>query len=528
MDEVNEGLSGMGFEVTRVSDPRSDQLRNAFQDFINAHGYGAGNRLLFFYSGHGHSRDNGTKGYLVPTNAPDPRRDETGFLRTALPMSQIHAWCRQMEAKHALFLFDSCFSGSVFRTKALPDTPPHITASTSKPVRQFISAGSADQQVPAKSVFQPLFLRGLRGAADLSRDGYITGTELGLYLSQEVPQYDRGQTPQFGKMRDPDLDEGDFVLVSPASGPTAVTPPAPPERPRVSPIVLPEAERLLQELMQPDATDARRRAIGIRLSDLGDPRPGVGVRSGVPDVEWVSVSPGGSVDIAGSRKSVSPFYIARHEVTYGQYEAFVEASDGFDNPQWWQGMPSKYRPPNKELNAQKNSLLNAPRENVSWYQAVAFTRWLSARLKAKNASVSAGGVRVSGVDWEARLPTEWEWQWAAQGGSKKRGYPWGSWRAGRANAAQVLDSTTAVGMYPEGAAASGALDMSGNVWEWCLNKYESPYSTAVDTSNDYRALRGGSFFDSREGAACAVRDPASPPNARVSGLGFRVGLFSPQ
>ena len=178
MDEVGAALTEMGFSVTRVSDPDDDALQSAFEDFIDAHGYVPGNRLLFFYSGHGHSRDNGNRGYLVPTDAPNPRSDETGFLRTALPMSQILEWCRQIEAKHALFLFDSCFSGSVFKTKALPDTPPHITASTSKPVRQFISAGSANQEVPAKSVFTLCFLRALRGEADLTRDGYVTGTEL--------------------------------------------------------------------------------------------------------------------------------------------------------------------------------------------------------------------------------------------------------------------------------------------------------------------------------------------------------------
>jgi formylglycine-generating enzyme required for sulfatase activity len=245
----------------------------------------------------------------------------------------------------------------------------------------------------------------------------------------------------------------------------------------------PEADRLIQELGGSNLTDARRLEVGVHLSKMGNPRPGVGAQNGVPEVDWVFVSLGGSVDIEGTRKTVAPFYLARYPVTYAQYEAFVKASDGFDNSAWWRDMPSKYTPPNEGPDSQRNTLRNAPRDNVSWYQAVAFTRWLTSRMKASNAAFSSGGARVNGVAWEVRLPTEWEWQWAAQGGSEKRSYPWGSWQDGRANAGDVLNTTTSVGMYPQGAAASGALDMSGNVWEWCLNKLDSPHFTAVYTTN---------------------------------------------
>ncbi|MEO2004352.1 MAG: SUMF1/EgtB/PvdO family nonheme iron enzyme, partial [Candidatus Poribacteria bacterium] len=272
----------------------------------------------------------------------------------------------------------------------------------------------------------------------------------------------------------------------------------------------PEADRLLQELYEESLSDARRLDIGVQLAKMGDPRPGVGVENGVPDVDWVHVSPGGSVDIKGTRQSVSPFYLARYPVTYAQYKVFVKASDGFNNPAWWRGMPSKYTPPARTMALQRNRLDNAPRVDVSWYQAVAFTRWLNARLKAGSASLASGGARVNGGTWEVRLPTEWEWQWAAQGGSEQRAYPWGSWQAGHTNAGGVLKSTTAVGMYPLGSAASGALDMSGNVWEWCLSKYGAPYSTAVDGTNEYRVLRGGSFGGYREFASSSFRNGYFP------------------
>lgn len=215
MDETRDvqvALEANGFSVTRVIDPDNERLENAFKVFIDKYGYDRDNRLLFYFSGHGFSRKKGEKGYLVPVNAPDPRADEKGFLRKALPMSQVIAWCRQMEAKHALFLFDSCFSGTIFKTKALPEIPPHISSITSRPVRQFITAGDAGEEVPAKSVFAKCLIRALNGEADYNKDGYITGTELGMYLNERVLHYDSGQTPQYGKIRDPELDEGDFVF----------------------------------------------------------------------------------------------------------------------------------------------------------------------------------------------------------------------------------------------------------------------------------------------------------------------------
>lgn len=210
---IEDLLRTNGFITVKVIDPNSTELKQAFENFIARYGYDKKNRLLFIYSGHGWSRKQGEQGYLVPSDAPDPRQNEKEFLRLSLNMTRVLAWCKEMDARHALFLFDSCFSGSIFKTRALPETPPHITALTAKPVRQFITAGDEGQEVPAKSVFAKCLLRGLSGEADLSRDGYITGTELGMYLHDKVIYYKTGQTPQYGKMRDPDLDEGDFVFL---------------------------------------------------------------------------------------------------------------------------------------------------------------------------------------------------------------------------------------------------------------------------------------------------------------------------
>ncbi len=210
---VRETLEEQGFAVETLMNPTESMLRDQFEDFIDAYGYEPENRLLFYYAGHGHTQERNERqfGYLVPADAPDPYSNKRAFSRKALKMEQIRSWARQIESKHALFVFDSCFSGSVFQSRAAL-VPEHISFSTTKPVRQFIAAGTADQTVPAESVFRPLFIRGINGKADYDEDGYVTGVELGMYLQKEVPQYKTGQTPQYGKIRDPYLDEGNFVF----------------------------------------------------------------------------------------------------------------------------------------------------------------------------------------------------------------------------------------------------------------------------------------------------------------------------
>jgi len=212
LDKVEAMLRRQGFVVQKSLDPNGETLERTIGDFIKHYGYEKGNRLLFYYSGHGYTRDNGAKGYLVPTDAPNPQKDEKGFLRKALDMNQILAWSRQMESKHALFLFDSCFSGTIFKQRALPKEPHNISTLTAEPVREFIIACSAGEEVPAKSTFTPAFIDGIEhGLADVNQDGYVSGTELGLYLRSEVPKHAH-ENPQFGKISDYALSRGDFVF----------------------------------------------------------------------------------------------------------------------------------------------------------------------------------------------------------------------------------------------------------------------------------------------------------------------------
>nr|VFJ49275.1 MAG: Formylglycine-generating enzyme, required for sulfatase activity, contains SUMF1/FGE domain [Candidatus Kentron sp. FW] len=216
IEAVARALTDNGFHVETVLDPASDQLQQAFEKFIRRHGRKPENRLLFYFAGHGHTVTpkwgGDPMGYIVPRDAPNPSQDEVGFKDLALPMQRIQEYALGIDAKHALFLFDSCFSGSLFAiNRAVSE---HISAKTAKPVRQFITAGTDQETVPDKSIFRRQFVAALAGEGDVNEDGYLTGAELGEFLQEKVVNYSRGsQHPQYGKIRNPHLDKGDFVFV---------------------------------------------------------------------------------------------------------------------------------------------------------------------------------------------------------------------------------------------------------------------------------------------------------------------------
>jgi len=282
-----------------------------------------------------------------------------------------------------------------------------------------------------------------------------------------------------------------------------------------------DRETMPAELDDPATSHERRAAIGVRLSLLGDPRPGVGLRpDGLPDIAWCEV-PGGEVTLeierggglsrilrgSGSKPiPVEPFYIARYPVTWVQYRSFLEAGDGFKDPVWWEGLLGQIKQEHRQFNRRDNH----PVESISWLEAVAFCRWMTVKLGS-----------------EVRLPCEWEWQQAATGGNPENGYPWGAaWDSACANTYESgLYRSTAVGMYPQGVSPVGALDMSGNVWEWCLNEYDN-YRRVGVRGNAGRVLRGGSWCGYQYGARAAGRD-GYYPDGRDLNVGFRLLCASP-
>ena len=226
--EIARELSKRGFEVTFKKNLTADALRTSLKEFFALQGADPEARLFLWYAGHGHTLKG--EGYLVPSDAPQPITP--AFKVKAIHMREFPGFMRLADSKHVFAVFDSCFAGTVFSTRA-GGTPAAITRATTKPVRQFLTSGDADQEVSDDGTFRKLFLRALRDEerADANGDGYLTGSEIGLYLSDRVTNItEQAQTPRFGKLRDPDYDRGDFVFVLPgrkkvAEGATQPVPP---------------------------------------------------------------------------------------------------------------------------------------------------------------------------------------------------------------------------------------------------------------------------------------------------------------
>jgi len=219
------------------------------------------------------------------------------------------------------------------------------------------------------------------------------------------------------------------------------------------------------------------------------------------------------------------YWIGKTEVTNAQFRPFVEG-DGYTNRDYWTAdgwaWKSSRRQPYYWDDAEWNGD-QQPVVGVSWYEAVAYVRWLSAQ-----------------TGHPFRLPSEAEWEKAARG-SDGRIWPWGnSWAEGLAHTREAgRERSMPVGSYPEGVSPYGALDMAGNVWEWCATAWGKGYPYAVEdewTMNyleqqgqgEYRMLRGGSWYNEQKFVRGASRydDPAR--SYFLIDVGLRVASSSPR
>jgi len=228
---------------------------------------------------------------------------------------------------------------------------------------------------------------------------------------------------------------------------------------------------------------------------------------------------------------VKSFWMDRHEVTVAEFAKFVAAtgfrtdaeklgwSGVFDlkSGEWKKTKGADWRHPD---GPQSESPMNEPVCQTSWNDAAAYAKW-------------AG----------KRLPTEAEWEFAARGGLVQKKYSWGddlrpngkpaaNWWQGNfpdRNTAEdgFLRRAPVETFSPNG---FGLFDMTGNVWEWCVDWYAEDYyakSTRDDPSGpalgNERAIRGGSWMCAENFCSnyrVAARSHATPDSG-LNNLGFR-------
>lgn len=223
------------------------------------------------------------------------------------------------------------------------------------------------------------------------------------------------------------------------------------------------------------------------------------------------------------------YYIGKYEVTNADWKKF-QNDPAYDDVKLWPNgrvVPKDQSPYWTQANNHGGATPdsdNYPVLGVNWDAATAYCNWLSAKTGKKY-----------------RLPTEAEWEKAARGTDQRR-FPWGNnidLSYANVVGSQKFDTGQLVGYYDgskhgdfqthNGASPYGAMDMAGNVMEWCQDWYSRGYYAVSAKRNPkgpekgaYRVLRGGAFFFEPQDNRSYARSAAWPSFAAFRMVGFRA------
>lgn len=311
---------------------------------------------------------------------------------------------------------------------------------------------------------------------------------------------------------------------------------------------------------------SQRVQAGVLLGQLGDPRQAV---TSVDSMQFCYV-PGGPFWLGRTDKAAlydgltEPYWLSLFPVTQAQFAQFV-AAGGYVLSEFWSEAAAvdRWRPGEMQDWAQRGwrsgpfgygrpfNLPNHPIVGITWYEAMAFTRWLTLRWQQQ---------QLLPAGWQVQLPTEVAWEKAGRGGlqipqqplilpvadalrdplptialtenpAPQRPYPGQtSLTPQDANVNDTAVATSsAVGCFPQ-ASPVGCQEMCGNVWEWTGSRFRPyPYQAedgreALDVKlYDEMVLRGGAYWSDTRAANSSFRARRSP-NDQNSSYGFRLML----
>jgi TPR repeat protein len=225
LDALQRGLQGHFDTIQVKQNLETEQLRQTIHSFVRTYGNDSNARLFIYYAGHGYTelirQRNENRGYITGINTPKIDFTQQSFDAArllAISMAEIRAPLEDVLAKSILFVFDSCFAGTIFTTRRPNDPPRPHTADvferlSEKQARDFITAGTANETVPAHSPIPTLFLEALNGAADRYQHGVISTADIHQYLFDRTSRIrDFKLTPQVGKLPNPAFAEGTFLF----------------------------------------------------------------------------------------------------------------------------------------------------------------------------------------------------------------------------------------------------------------------------------------------------------------------------
>jgi formylglycine-generating enzyme required for sulfatase activity len=248
--------------------------------------------------------------------------------------------------------------------------------------------------------------------------------------------------------------------------------------------------------------------------------------------------------------NLAGYWLAKYPVTVAQYAAFM-AAGGYAEPRYWPEAQAARCWSNGQFEGRYDpaprirpgdygepfSQPNRPVVGVTWYEALAYSRWLDEQLRAYSRTLQATSIfwqKLAAGELRITLPSEAEWEMAARDGDGRE-YPWGAkFDPHLTNTSEAgPGATSAVGCFPGGAGPYGALDLSGNVWEWTRSVFAKypyqPDATREDLkagSDRSRVVRGGSWRYHQRFARCAYR-LGYYPLYRHRDVGFRLVAVRP-